>query len=304
MLVYIYYTGWVALMLVYLALKLLGERSEPGQSTVHCNDELRLTAYRSTPFGKVCFGVFHSYTPVFIVLYTMVIIDNYWDCQLRGPDCLCFRGSNPILGSGKYPKSLEYPPSVNQNIFFVMWCICMSWALFNFFWGSKMPNWFRSKCSFADASSVLCERKSKRVVMSNPNRWVGYSRWLFSFFGSNDRIHAANAEVAVAADGTRSFIFMCSQYTQTEQSAEISEGNQGVKAGDSVFAPAFVTLDLKSSALRQHTGLDTTQRKDRLSLLGGNNIPFETDSWITLFGNELCSYLYLYQLCFFLVWLW
>jgi cation-transporting ATPase 13A3/4/5 len=38
--------------------------------------------------------------------------------------------------------------------------------------------------------------------------------------------------------------------------------------------------------------------------LGPNAIPFRTHSWLELVANEFSSYLYLYQLTFFLVWLW
>lgn len=69
-------------------------------------------------------------------------------------------------------------PSINQNVFFVCWVMGVSWALWNFFFGSKMANWFRHKCSFADASHMLCRRKTAKIVMSNPGLWVRLSRQL------------------------------------------------------------------------------------------------------------------------------
>ena len=218
--VYVYYCMWLFIMLLYRATK-QGEtpesRSVAGGESNFYGGEMVIKGYKDTAFGKFAFFVYHTYTVACGILYTMLIFDTYWDCELKGPDALCFRGSKPILGTGVYPEKggrLEYPPNINQNVFFCLWCAIMSWALWNFFYGSQMPNYFRSRCTFASATHILCKRKTEQIVMSNPNIWVQYSRKLSSYIGESQQFFEQTAIVATApSDGTRSFVFMCAQYT-------------------------------------------------------------------------------------------
>ena len=217
--VYTYYCMWLAIMILYAVVK-KSETPAPGvaggETSFH-SGEMVIKAYKETTFGNFAFIVYHTYTAAFAILYTMLIFDTYWDCELKGPDALCFRGSKPILGNGVYPEKggrLEYPPNINQNVFFCLWCACMSWALWNFFYGSQMANYFRSRCAFAQATHILCKRKTEQIVMSNPNIWVQYSRKLSSYIGESQQFFEQTATVATApSDGTRSFVFMCAQYT-------------------------------------------------------------------------------------------
>ena len=60
------------------------------------------TCVRACVWVCSCFRVYHSYTLVWLSMYLLLIFDTYWKCQTKGPDNLCFFGSNPLLGVGKY----------------------------------------------------------------------------------------------------------------------------------------------------------------------------------------------------------
>ena len=165
-----------------------------------------------------------------------------------------------------------------------MWCLGMAWALWNYFYGEIMPNHFRTECSFSEATHVLCKQKTEIIVMSNPSRWVRASRAIGDFLSSGDGNiwYSDTAEVVKSAD--TSFVFMCAQYVL-----------QGV-----TFVKASVDLDLDYASLRTNNGITTSDHRDRLSKLGENSIPFNVDSWLVLLGNELSTYLYMYQFTFFM----
>jgi hypothetical protein len=104
-LVYIYYGLWIGLMVAHSILKKWVARSAGNAvtSAMLKEGDLKISGYKVTKFGTVCLWVYHSFTPVFVVVYLLLIFDTYWKCQLKGPDALCFKGSNPLLGSGKFP---------------------------------------------------------------------------------------------------------------------------------------------------------------------------------------------------------
>jgi cation-transporting ATPase 13A3/4/5 len=302
--VYIYYAVWYLFMAMYYVSKRGG--SAPSGSTESLfGGDLTMTGYKDTSVGKFLLYLYHSYTLVFIVIYLLLIFDTYWMCQLKGPDNLCFKGQKPITGTGTYPEKYsgssknedgsskddknKYPPNINQVIFFWCWCTGVSWAIFNYFYGSKVANHFRTQCAFDEATHVLCKRKGKTVVMSNPNRWVKYSRALSkTFFGGEAEQYHEGTSAVVALNGAKSIIFMCSQYAFNGQSFEL----------------ANVSIDTTYPGLRAAKGLTAGEQINRQNAVGKNVIPFSTDSFFVLLGAELASYLYIYQLTFFLVWLW
>ena len=201
---------------------------------------------------------------------------------------MCFKGSKPILGTGKYPDDFQgqLSPLVNQMVFFIMWSMGMAWAIFNFFYGGGMPNHFRTHCSFAEATHVLCLQKTEKIVMSNPSWWVRTSRSIGSMLSSDEVWFRATAEVD--AVGTPTFVFMCAQY--------ILQG--------ATFVKASVEVDNDYAALRAMKGITATEAAQRIATVGTNEIPFDVESYLVLLGKELCTYLYMYQFTFFMVWIW
>lgn len=252
---------------------------------------LAITGYKDTSLGNLCFYVYHTYTWAFVLIYFTLIIDTYWDCELQGPDNLCFRGANPILGNGKFPAPpAKLAPSVNQNVFFVCWCAGMAWALWNFFYGANMANYFRDQCSFGEATHILCQRENKRVVMSKPSTWVKVSRWVGNKLSGNVTYYADTSPVESIGAGKKSFTFMCTQYAFDKRKSS--------------YKKATFALETSYPALRQLDGLSNRDQEERIELLGKNEIPYRLNTWIELVGNEFSSYLYIYQFTFFMVWLW
>ena len=205
----------------------------------------------------------------------------------RGPDNLCFKGSGPILGNGRFPA--RGGSTVNQEVFFTWWCLGVSWVFWNFFYGSYMANFFRVKCDFGEATHVRCMRESEEVVMSNTNRFVLWSRALSKKFGSGVSFYEVTVPVQTK-DSIRSFEFQCVQYVYNSRSGSFE-------------VPEF-PVPTSYPALRSSSGLDRMEHASRLSQLGPNAIPYTVSSWLQLIGEEFSTYLYVYQFTFFSVWLW
>ena len=240
-----------------------------------------MTGYRKTAAGSLCHLLFLTYTPVFVAIYCLLIIDTYWSCELAGPDALCFFGANPLLGT----------TAVNEHVFFGTWCMGVSWALFNYVAGAHVPNFFRSMCEFKDATHVLCQCRTRTIVMSAPSRLVRLSRRLSRACaaGGGASYYSATAQVNDQRSA-RTIEFMCCQYV--------------LSPGTEAFERATLEVDREYGGLVLHPGLATGEQRKRLALLGPNTIPYRLSTWAELVASELCSYLYLYQLTFFLVWLW
>ena len=286
---WVYFGLYALVMLVWILMKTQNKvESKDSEDT---QGSLKLTGYKSSTFGKICFGVYHSMTAAWFILYFTLIFDTYWECEVSGPDNLCFKGAKPILGGGKYPDDFpgQLSPNVNQNVFFCLWCLGMVWALFNFFYGGGMPNFFRTKCKFSEATNVLCAHKSEKIVMSNPTWWVRQSRAMAKCMGSEDVWFVFTSEVVPGTMKAPTFLFMCAQFAL--------EGGKFVKADQPLASYKFA--DLKKAA-----GLTDAESKEILAKVGKNVISFEPDSWPKLITDEVCTYLYMYQFTFFMVWLW
>jgi len=292
--VYVYHGLWIAFMFFW-GISKLGDKPS-GSTALLVNGDLEITGFKVTTMGKFGYYFYESLTLMFATIYLMLIFDTYWLCELRGPDNLCFRGAKPILGNGAFAGAStpgERPASVNAIVFFWCWCVGVSWAIFNYLYGSKVPNHFRSQCPMDQATHILCRRRGKTVVMSNPNKWVKLSRRLISAFASEtEQFHEATSviEISTVDNETKSFVFMCAQYTFNKVHQE--------------FQGAHVELDLDYASLRASEGLSDDESKKVMVAIGPNKIPFGIDSWLSLLGTELSSYLYIYQFTFFLVWLW
>jgi len=290
---------WAAMILGYSLVK--AAQPQPmgagGSAVVAADDEnLKLTGYQETYAGNLCYVLYHLYTPVFAICYTVLIIDTYYKCELKGPDNLCFRGANPIFGNGKHPQPQpgdDIPnPSINQNIFFAFWCFGVSWAMWNYMFGHKMANWFRSYSTFETATHIHCSYKSKTVVMSNPSAWVRVARLVTRFFfGSEVKDIYFEGTPRVTVQGLiKKVEFMCTQFTFSEETKN--------------YERARFDVEDQFPALRASTGLTGKEFLSRQLAVGNNEIPYRTNTLVELIAAEFCSYLYMYQFTFFLVWLW
>ena len=220
------------------------------------------------------------------------------------PPC-CTRATGIALArfNTRFPADNEMAPSVNQNVFFACWVMGVTWALWNFFFGSKMANFFRDKCAFAHATHVLCRRKTAKIIMSNPGLWVRLSRKLArrcGLGGGGGDVEWYEETVVTeinAMSQVPTFVFMCAQFTfQADQAGQFNHGRTaGAGAGAGSFVPAKFTMSPEYLVLRTHAGLNTNEQQKRLALLGPNDIPYKLNTWAELIAAEFASYLYLYQ---------
>ena len=261
----------------------------PAANTVLAADDenLKMTAFRENVVGNIMYMVYHSHTPVFAICYLVLIIDTYYDCELAGPDNLCFRGANPIFGNAPYPAYPEVKPdipnpSINQNIFFAFWCFGVGWAMWNYLFGSKMHNWFRCYSTFDRATHVLCSYKSKQIVMSNPSAWVRFARGVQRMFTGSEvkEVYFEGSPRVQQERAVRKIEFMCTQFTLSEES--------------NTFERAHFEVETSYTALRALNGLSAKEYSQRLLAVGTNDIPYRINTWIELIAAEISTYLYMY----------
>jgi len=203
-------------------------------------------------------------------------------CQLTGPDNLCFYGSRPIFGH----------KAVDAEIFFSWWCVALFWNIVNFQFGKYMRNFFRTECTFAEATFVNVLVKNKKNRMVTTNRIVEISRQLTKKFIGEDEFTFFRLTVPVdtAPNGRRSIDVLCKRYTYSDAAG--------------VFEPAEQKVPTAFSELRKMPGLSAAENTERISVLGVNAIPYKVSTWGELMRNELNSYLYLYQFTIYSLWLW
>jgi len=283
---YIFFATTFGLSFIYaimrfMSISALKGRVRASNPSRHEEGQVAMVAMQDNMFGTICnFLVSNVYT-VMAMWYLTILLDTYWNCQLKGPDNLCFYGSRPIFGH-KF---------TDAQIFFSWWCVALSWNLVMFFKGKYIRNFFRSECLFTEATHISVLAKNKKQVMVSVNWIVKLSRKIAkNVFGEDEYSYYRVTVPVVDNQGRRSVDVLCKRYTFNSQS--------------NVFEPAAHKLPSQYSKLRSENGLTQNEAATRLSIVGENSIPYKVSSWSSLIFEELNSYLYLYQFTIYSLWLW
>ena len=67
------------------------------ERTVFADGDTTMVGYRDTAFGKCCCCLVMTIPVVLVIWYFVLIFDTYWQCELPGPDNLCFYGSSVLF---------------------------------------------------------------------------------------------------------------------------------------------------------------------------------------------------------------
>jgi hypothetical protein len=166
------------------------------------NGEVKMVGYKDTIHGTICYRMLMSISGVLAIWYFVLIFDTYWDCEIAGPDNLCFFGSRPIFGSA----------FIDSEIFFCWWVFALFWNIFLVFKGKYISNYFREKCNFDEAEWVCCIRKHKRVVMVDSNQLIKFARRMSQKLGYGSAYFMSTVPVTTTVSNSNSIRlieFMC-----------------------------------------------------------------------------------------------
>eukprot|EP00656_Telonema_subtile_P026034 TRINITY_DN28032_c0_g1_i1.p1 TRINITY_DN28032_c0_g1~~TRINITY_DN28032_c0_g1_i1.p1 ORF type:complete len:141 (-),score=46.29 TRINITY_DN28032_c0_g1_i1:34-456(-) len=71
-------------------------------------EQMYMIGYRNTVLGG-CILLLVVLTSIsWVLLYLVVVIDYYWDCELKDMDSFCFFGSYPVFGSHARNASVAF----------------------------------------------------------------------------------------------------------------------------------------------------------------------------------------------------
>ena len=74
--VFIYYGIWAFIILAWSLMKNFEPALRNPGSATSADGETTFKAFRTTSGGDFCFAVYHSFTAVFIILFTMLLCDT------------------------------------------------------------------------------------------------------------------------------------------------------------------------------------------------------------------------------------
>jgi predicted P-type ATPase len=245
--------------------------------------------FKSDTFGSICYSLVNLISISWLLIFLVIIVDVYLDCQFRGVDCLCNYGSWPILG--------DYDTSANY--FFTTWCLSTVWYLGIVIYRDQLRGWFMLPCSVAEATHMYVW--SRDVISSDGEilsdevpfivQWLRKLRMDLTPKHLQDG-HETIVEVLTSTDKSRFFIHETTRYT-------FDENTQLFRIPD--LNVCGVTYTDFHSRIQ---GLSSTNSQLYLMKFGPNKIPFERNTILSLLSQEMISYFYFYQFVSYIVWFW
>lgn len=243
--------------------------------------------YQICLFGNLCYYLWVMISLSWFLMFLVIIIDYYIDCQVKGIDGLCYYGTYPILGD--YDTSSRY--------FFVVWCLSGVWYALSLIYKDQLQLWFMLPCEMTDATHIYIWTKDE-VVTESPNQdtmavvlWIRQMRKRLTPRHLLEG-HEEVVQVRRGNDNVAYFIFEATRYSYVE-------------SADSFLMP---NMDVSGSKYRdfhaRSGGLSDIKAQEYLSRFGKNKIPFERKSVWRLLSEEVFTYFYFYQFIMYIVWFW
>mmetsp|Transcript_8522 Transcript_8522/g.24452 ORF Transcript_8522/g.24452 Transcript_8522/m.24452 type:complete len:1333 (-) Transcript_8522:290-4288(-) len=246
---------------------------------------VRRSFYRNHLFGSLAFSFYIAFLVHLYLIFVVLLIDNYWGCQFRHIDNMCFIGSHPVFGSY----------AINSYIFFVVWHSVLLFYGFSLMHKSKLRNWFRMPCDPEEAEYAWIWTKIDEEVKVDERQISpvvkAVKRIKAAFVKDNGPSHEETVDVSVMDSGSRYYQFQGSKFVLSDE------------AGDyrcSRLELGFSLADLHKC----QKGLYTSIAMQRRDILGSNTIPYRVDTYGSLLCKEFFSYFYIYQLLMYMVWFW
>eukprot|EP00658_Telonema_sp_P-2_P012704 TRINITY_DN14834_c0_g1_i2.p1 TRINITY_DN14834_c0_g1~~TRINITY_DN14834_c0_g1_i2.p1 ORF type:complete len:1308 (+),score=380.72 TRINITY_DN14834_c0_g1_i2:208-4131(+) len=242
--------------------------------------DVTLLGYKENSFGSICAGVVYLVSAVWLVIFLLIMVDQYNDCQLESIDNLCFYGDYPLFGS--YDTNSEY--------MFTVWILCIPWYVFMVEKGIYLRNWFRMPVELDDADLVLvsASMSAERMVVNAGSILTLWLKFRKKF--ASALVHAQTVPVITTPEGIKYIEFECKRFVLLN--------------GQFMLPTVTVGPTLNEIHDEGVTGLDAEEATRRTCTLGPNKIAFQVSPILTLISEEIFSYFYLYQLIMYVVWFW
>lgn len=225
-----------------------------------------------------------------LLIFLVIVVDVYLDCQFKGIDNLCNYGSWPIFGS--YDTNAEY--------FFVVWVLSTLWYLGIVIFRDQIRGWFMLPCSMSDATHMYIW--SRDIITSDNEilfeevsifvKWLRELRIKFTPKHLRDG-HETIVNIITGTDNSRFFIHETTRYTYDEITKSFH-----IPLSKNICGNTYNDLHKSINGL--------TSLKSQLFLMkyGPNKIPFERKTILTLLSQEMITYFYYYQFVMYIVWFW
>ena len=250
--------------------------------------------YRSNWFGSICQLWMSILSFGWIAIFIILLVDSYFDCQLKSIDSLCYYGSYPILGT--YDSNSEY--------FFTIWVISVTWFGTLLVYKNQIRGFFMEPCEMLQAEYMYVWSKDA-LVNSDSSRSCEYTdtspvllvqcirRVRLSLTPIHLREgHESLEKMMVNAHNVPYFVHESTRYVYNASTSSFRIPSEQTLR---TFMDFHASID---------NGLDSIHAEKKLAIFGPNKIPFERSSMGSLFKKELFTYFYFYQAIMYAVWFW
>jgi len=264
---------------------------------------LMITAYKNSIQGFI--GLFFYGWILFelALLFFLIIIDYYWDCQTGGIDNQCYYGSYPLTGwsnndweifsKGKTPQTARV---ASYDLVFLYWILSFIILSVSVCFQDSIRNFFREPSTFQDADVMyIFEYDEESFLTPNPTFFVLLGRQLGEFMRTSlamgDPGHGTTCPIKSLIGSSGQVRFVEYQFVRY------------IVKQEQLFRVAL-DMDYKISSILAEGdgGLSSSVVRSRLQTMGKNEIPYRTDTMTELFMEEFLNRFFLYQWMIYIVW--
>lgn len=250
-------------------------------------DEILQIPHHTDAFGSVCYFLINMISVSWVILFLVVIVDFYYDCELEGIDALCYYGSYPVFGD--YDTNSEY--------FFTIWVLSLTWYACLLAFKNQLRGWFMIPCAMETATHMYVWSRDRDTVTMDLDDAYQVVKWVRAaqVFVTPQRLregHEAFVEIQRTPTGVPFFVHDATRYLYSKV-----EGAYVIPEND-------VIGDTYAAFHQRKDGLTDKKVNEYLSLFGVNKIPFERRSIRSIATDEIFTYFYFYQFAMYIVWFW
>lgn len=250
-------------------------------------DDILQIPYHTDLFGTACYCIVNIISVSWVLIYLVIIIDFYYDCEVGGIDALCYYGSYPIFGD--YDTNAEY--------FFTTWVLSFVWYAFLLMYKDQLRGWFMIPCDMERATHMYVWSRDIVTPSNDFDDTYEVVKWIrrAQMFVTPERLrdgHEAFVLILTTSGGTPYFVHDATRYLYSKS------------AGYYVVPDNDVIGRTYSDFHQKKNGLSDKKVNDYLTLFGVNKIPFERRPIGAIAADEFFTYFYFYQFIMYIVWFW
>ncbi|KAG0173481.1 hypothetical protein DFQ30_007833 [Apophysomyces sp. BC1015] len=231
-------------------------------SSLDPEERMIIKAYKRDVLGMFCFVMYILQT-IGMVAYMVTLTRDYYHGYYL------FRGFDVVQSS----------------TFIAMWYIFFFWFACLTIFKSRLMNFFRIQCAYAEGQYVQVERNEPAIIFLEDNDIIMNTvRWLEQTakhtFGLDVVVNTSKLQKT--RSGTKYFVYQCTRYVYNPQTQ--------------LFTPHDFDLGETNAALAHLTGgLTTEEAARREELIGPNFIQVYVPNFAMAVLREFASFFYIYQ---------